>query len=78
MNPARGERGELLACAGGGRGLRASALPLFPEVADDDADRTAARAGDRDDGRPGERPALSRLVFEVALPRGRRPHASIT
>ena len=35
VNPAR-ERGELL-LAPDGPGLRASALPLFPEVADDDA-----------------------------------------
>ena len=36
VNPAR-ERGELLLAPDGWPGLRASALPLFPEVADDDA-----------------------------------------
>ena len=36
VTPAR-ERGELLLAPDGWPGLRASALPLFPEVADDDA-----------------------------------------
>ena len=55
MNPAR-ERGELLLAPDGWPGLRASALPLFPEVADDDAivpllELATVTTGDRESGR---------------------------
>ena len=72
--PAR-ERGELLLAPDGWPGLRVPALPLFPEVADDDAivpllELATVTTGDRavSSGR-GAAHEL-RLVFEVALPPG--------
>ncbi len=76
VNPAR-ERGELLLAVNGLPGLRESALPLFPEVADDDAivpllELANVATGDRavSSGR-GAAHEL-RLVFEAltALPPG--------
>ena len=76
VNPAR-ERGELLLAPDGRPGLRKSALPLFPEVADDDAivpllELADAATGDRAvSGWHGAAHEL-RLVFETltALPPG--------